>query len=119
MAMRKVEMAYFIDEDYQGNRYATDALIILSEWCFKVSEIPYLILTIDCANEASCRVAVKAGFEKFEKRTPLSHKQPNMESDSYYYFRIIGNANFEIIIYCELLIIYILDSNLAFVEQEM
>lgn len=85
--LNEVEMAYFIDEDFQGNSYATEALTILAEWCFKVSEIPYLILTIDCANEASCRVAEKADFEKFEMRTPLSHKQPNMESDSYYYFR--------------------------------
>ena len=85
--LNEVEMAYFIDEDFQGNGYATEALAILAEWCFKVSEIQYLILTIDCANGASCRVAEKAGFEKFEKRTPLSHKQPNMESESYYYFR--------------------------------
>ena len=25
--------------------------------------------------------------ELFEKRTPISHKQPNMESDSYFYYR--------------------------------
>ena len=39
------------------------------------------------ANEASCKVAERAGFELFEKRTPIGHKQPNMESDSYFYYR--------------------------------
>lgn len=85
--LNEVEMAYFIDEEYQGNGYATEALTLLLEWCFRVSDLPYLILTIDCANESSCKVAEKAGFELFEKRTPISHKQPNMESDSYYYYR--------------------------------
>lgn len=27
---------------------------------------------------ASCKVAEKSGFELFEKRTPIGHKQPNM-----------------------------------------
>lgn len=85
--LNEVEMAYFIDEDYQGRGYATEALKKLFDWCMSVSELPYMILTIDCANEASSRVAKKAGFELFEKRTPIGHEQPNMESDSYYYFR--------------------------------
>ena len=85
--LNEVEMAYFIDEAYQRKGYATEALNGLFEWCMKVSELPYMILTIDCANEASCRVAQKAGFELFEKRTPIGHKQPNMVSDSYYYYR--------------------------------
>lgn len=85
--VNEVEMAYFLDEDYQGKGYATEALNALFDWCMSVSDIPYLILTIDCANESSCRVAKRAGFELFEKRTPIGHKQPNMESDSYYYYR--------------------------------
>lgn len=85
--LHEVEVAYFIDEDYQCKGYATEALIALSDWCIKVSDLPYLILTADCDNEASCAVAKKAGFELFEKRTPIGHKQPNMPSDSYYYFR--------------------------------
>ncbi len=85
--INEVEMAYFIDEAYQKKGYATEALKGLFDWCMKVSEVPYMVLTIDCANEASCRVAEKAGFELFEKRMPISHKQPNMISDSYYYYR--------------------------------
>lgn len=85
--VNEVEMAYFIDEAYQGNGYATEALTALFDWCMSVSRLPYLILTIDCANAASCRVAEKAGFTLFEKRTPIGHRQPNMESDSYFYYR--------------------------------
>ncbi len=85
--LNEVEMAYFIDEAYQKNGYATEALQALYAWCMEVSDLPYMILTIDCANEASCRVAEKAGFELFEKRTPIGHKQPNMQSDSYFYYR--------------------------------
>ena len=58
--INEVEMAYFLDEDYQGKGYA---------------------------NEALCKVVERAGFELFEKRTPIGHKQPNMESDSYFYYR--------------------------------
>lgn len=45
----------------------------------------------DTVNEASCKVAERAGFELFEKRYPINHKQPNMESDCYYYYRKYRN----------------------------
>ena len=83
----EVEVAYFMSEQYQRRGYTKEAIDALTEWCFAVSDIPHLILTIDAANEPSCRLAVKCGFELFEKRMPIGHKQPNMESDSYYYFR--------------------------------
>ena len=54
---------------------------------FQVSDISYLILTIDIANESSCRLTEECGFKLFEKRTPLGHKQLNMESDNYFYYR--------------------------------
>ena len=85
--LREVEMAYFLDEAHQGHGYATEAVIALFDWCMAVSDLPYMILTIDCANAASCRVAERAGFELFERRYPIGHQQPNMVSDSYYYYR--------------------------------
>jgi len=85
--LNEVEMAYFLDEAFQGHGYASEAVNALFEWCMKVSRLPYLILTIDCANVRSCKVAKRAGFTLFEKRMPIGHKQPNMESDSYFYFR--------------------------------
>lgn len=85
--LNEVEVAYFMSEQYQRLGYTKEAIDALVEWCFKVSDVPYLILTIDVANEPSCKLALKCGFELFEKRTPIGHKQPNMESDSYFYFR--------------------------------
>ncbi|MGN1370272.1 MAG: GNAT family N-acetyltransferase [Aristaeellaceae bacterium] len=85
--LNEVEMAYFIDEKHQRQGYATESLKALFDWCMAVSDLDYLILTIDCANTASCRVAEKSGFELFEKRTPIGHQQPNMVSDSYFYYR--------------------------------
>ena len=86
--VNEVEVAYFMAEEFRRRGYTAEAVSALVEWCFKVSDIPYLISTIDCANIPSCRLAEKCGFELFEKRTPIGHKQPNMESDSYFYFRI-------------------------------
>ena len=85
--LNEVEVAYFMSEPYQRKGYTREAVNALVEWCFQVSDIPYLILTIDIANEPSCKLATACGFELFEKRTPISHKQPNMESDSYFYYR--------------------------------
>ena len=85
--LNEVEMAYFVDEAYRGNGYAAEAVAALFDWCMAVSSLPYLILTVDCANTASCRAAEKAGFTLFERRTPIGHKQPNMESESYFYYR--------------------------------
>lgn len=85
--VNEVEMAYFIDEEYQGKGYATESVKALFDWCMEVCDLNYLILTIDCQNEASCKVAEKAGFKLFEKRTPIGHEQPNMISDSYFYYR--------------------------------
>ena len=82
-----ISAKYYMSEKHQRNGYTKEAIDALVKWCFEVSDVPYLILTIDCANEPSCNLAVKCGFELFEKRTPIGHKQPNMESDSYYYFR--------------------------------
>lgn len=85
--LNEVEVAYFMSEKYQRRGYTKEAINCLVEWCFEMFDIPYLILTIDEANEPSCKLAEKCGFELFEKRTPIGHKQPNMESDSYFYFR--------------------------------
>ncbi|HYE08838.1 MAG TPA: GNAT family N-acetyltransferase [Patescibacteria group bacterium] len=89
--VNEVEVAYFMAEKYQRNGYIVEAVNALVDWCFNVSDIKYLILTIDCANIPSCRLAEKCGFELFEKRTPIGHKQPNMESDSYFYYRKYRN----------------------------
>ena len=83
----EVEMAWFIAEAHQRRGYAKEAVNALADWIFRVSPLPWLIATVDCANEASQKTALACGFELFERRTPIGHNQPNMESDSYYYFR--------------------------------
>lgn len=88
----EVEVAYFMSEKYQRKGYTKKAVNALIDWCFEVSDVPYLILTIDCANIPSCRCGEKCGFKPYEKRTPIGHKQPNMESDSYYYYRRYRNS---------------------------
>ena len=85
--VNEVEVAYFMSEGHQRKGYTVLAVNSIVDWCFQVSDIPYLILTIDCANTPSCRLAEKCGFELFEKRMSIGHFQPNMESDSYYYYR--------------------------------
>ena len=85
--LNEVEVAYFMCEQYQRRGYTKKAVDALVKWCFTVSELPYLILTIDCVNTPSCKLAERCGFELFEKRTPISHAQPNMVSDSYFYYR--------------------------------
>ena len=85
--LNEVEMAYFMASKYRGKGYMKEALNALVAWCFEVSSTAYLILTIDCANTPSNKLAEKCGFELFEKRTPIGHKQPNMESESYFYYR--------------------------------
>lgn len=92
----EVELAYFMDEVYQGKNYATEALSALFDWCMHHSRLDFMILTIDIANTASCRVAEKAGFELFEERKPIGHKQPNMVSDRYYYYRKYRQSNDDI-----------------------
>lgn len=86
--LNEVEVAYFMCEQYQRRGYTKQAVNAITKWCFTISDIPYLILTIDCANTPSCTLAEKCGFELFEKRTPIGHTQPNMESDSYFYYRL-------------------------------
>jgi len=85
--LNEVEVAYFMAEAHQRRGYTKEALNALAEWIFQVSDLPYLMATVDCANEASCKTALACGFELFERRTPIGHVQPNMESDSYFYFR--------------------------------
>ena len=85
--INEVEVAYFMSERFHKKGYTKQAVDALTDWCFLVSDIPYLVLNIDCANEASAKFAEKCDFQLFEKRTPIGHVQPNMESDSYLYFR--------------------------------
>lgn len=84
----EVELTYFISERFCRRGFARKAVTAIAGWCFSVSPLPYLILTIDCANAPSCAVAAACGAVLFEKRFSIGHAQPNMESEGYYYYRL-------------------------------
>ncbi len=77
-----------MSEAHRRKGFTVRAVQALAGWCFQNADVPYLILTIDAANTASRHLAEKCGFEPFERRYPIGHVQPNMESDSYYYYRL-------------------------------
>lgn len=92
-SLNEVEVAYFISDEYYKQGYGAEAVSALVDWCYKNSDVPYLILTIDKENMPSQKLAEKCGFVLYEKRIPVGHKQANMESDMYYYYRKYNPAN--------------------------
>jgi RimJ/RimL family protein N-acetyltransferase len=86
--LNEIEMSYFMKEKYQRKGYTQKALMALAKWCFSVSDIHYMIATINCNNEASCKFAEKCGFELFEKRIPMDNRLQNMENNGYFYYRL-------------------------------
>ncbi|UUZ78800.1 GNAT family N-acetyltransferase [Paenibacillus sp. P26] len=85
--LNEIELGYFMSEKHQRNGYTREAISALAEWCFEVSDVKYLILTINCANVLSNKLAEKCGFKLLEKRTPIGDNQLYMENDSYFYYR--------------------------------
>lgn len=60
----KCELGYWIDSDYEGQGYATEALNLLTSYCFETLKIKNLFIRIIPGNVASRKVAEKAGFTK-------------------------------------------------------
>lgn len=57
------EVAYWVVPAARGRAVASRAVDALSRWCFDTLGLHRLELMHSVRNEASCRVAVKAGFE--------------------------------------------------------
>ncbi|WP_145019191.1 GNAT family N-acetyltransferase [Paenibacillus sp. Y412MC10] len=85
--LNEIELGYFMSEKHQRNGYTREAISALAEWCFEVSDVKYLILTINCANVPSNKLAEKCGFKLLERRTPIGDNHFYMENDSYFYYR--------------------------------
>lgn len=85
--LNEIELGYFMSEKYQRSGYTNEAVTAMVKWCFEVSDVEYLILTINCANVPSNKLAKKCGFKLYEKRTPISDNEFIMENDSYFYYR--------------------------------
>jgi RimJ/RimL family protein N-acetyltransferase len=58
----RAECAYWIMPDVRGGGIATKALSTLAAWAFGEAGFHRLFLVHSTANDASCRVATKAGF---------------------------------------------------------
>ena len=64
--LNEVEMAYFIDENYQRKGYATEALLALFDWCMSVSNLEYMILTM-IANQENITISDEEYAEELAK----------------------------------------------------
>ncbi|HYG17236.1 MAG TPA: GNAT family protein [Bacteroidia bacterium] len=60
----KCELGYWIGSGYEGQGYTTEALTLLAAHCFEKLKMKKLFIRIIPGNEASRRVAEKAGFVK-------------------------------------------------------
>ena len=56
------DLAYEIDEEYQGKGYATEALIAVKNYCMENGISPTVTIDNNGKNPPSRRVAEKAGF---------------------------------------------------------
>lgn len=60
----KGELAYFIDENYEGIGITSNAVKYVVEYCFEELEMEKLYIKFNPENVGSKRVAIKNGFEK-------------------------------------------------------
>jgi RimJ/RimL family protein N-acetyltransferase len=60
----KGELAYFIDENYEGIGITSNAVKYVVEYCFEQLEMEKLYIKFDPENFGSKKVAIKNGFEK-------------------------------------------------------
>ena len=58
-----VEIAYFVEPDYQGNGYATEAAEALTKYAFQTNEVELVCAHTLPERNASTRVLTKAGFQ--------------------------------------------------------
>jgi ribosomal-protein-serine acetyltransferase len=64
LTVPKCELAYFIDESFEGKGITSKATQWLVNHCFNELGMEKIILRINPANEASRRVALKNGFTR-------------------------------------------------------
>lgn len=68
-----IEVGYWIEEDYWGNGYASEAAHILIKYGLYKLKLPKIIALIQKGNSASEKVAIKNGMKK-EKEILLKEK---------------------------------------------
>ena len=80
----ELEVAYFIDEKYVGNGYASEAVSASTKWALENFGMDYLIAIVQTENVPSKRVAEKCGFEKIDTRMILDDGQAEEKLFNYY-----------------------------------
>lgn len=63
----EVEFGYGTDPAYQNKGYMTEAVAALKEWAFKNPDLRYVIAETYKDNDASQKVLIKNGFEKYKE----------------------------------------------------
>lgn len=59
---RRLTVGYAIYEEHRGQGYATELLLLLTDWALEQPDVDLVRATITPGNAASLRVAAKAGF---------------------------------------------------------
>lgn len=85
--LNEIELVYFLSDAYKGCGYTKEAVALLSDWCIKHHDLPYLVYVADESNASAGRLVEKCGFALYEQRVTVSHRMPGMHGDHYYYFR--------------------------------
>jgi len=62
--VKKCELSYFIDRDYEGKGWGTKAISEVIHYVFSKMDMHKIYCRIDPANKASIRVAEKCGFQQ-------------------------------------------------------
>ncbi|NHM07861.1 GNAT family N-acetyltransferase [Flavobacterium sp. CYK-4] len=83
--IRKCELAYFIDKDFQGQGITSEAVAKTVNFCFEVMKMNKVYICTSKVNAASQRIATKLGF-KHEGllREEFKNGQAILEDINYY-----------------------------------
>lgn len=83
--IRKCELAYFIDQAYQGQGITSEAVAKTVKFCFEIMKMNKVYICTSKVNAASQRIATKLGF-KHEGllREEFKNGQAVLEDINYY-----------------------------------
>ena len=85
---KKAEIAYFVDENYQGKGIMKKSICWVSRFCFGELQLTKIVARIDAGNLASRSVLVNNGFV-FEKTVPGDYTDSlGNKKDSEQYARL-------------------------------
>lgn len=86
--LQKVGITYFIGADYRNQGYASEVVIVYSQYFFQHYSIHEIIATIREENISSWKVIEKAGFNLVERKM---YKDINDDHEELYRFYVMMN----------------------------